>query len=191
MAFMQTKKRRRLIFWGTGLMLLWWTVAGQKLALAASTVSITQPSATSIASQLFPAGIELTTGKLLITEPEVIFIDAERLAVKVKLQAYDHRPAQNIALSERGWAKLSGRLAFDRDSREILLHNPKMDALEFDRQTAASKNFRADIANNWANQVGNPVRAELPPHPYIVLFRDNISDISYDGEAINVEISYE
>jgi hypothetical protein len=156
-----------------------------------SVVPISQELATSIAGKLFPAGLDLNTGNLLITEPEVVFVDSERLALKARFQAYDHRPDQGIAVSEMGWVQISGGLDFDPVTRQILLHNPSIDALDFDRQNDASASFRSDISDNWSTQMTNPMRADIPPHPYVVLIKDNINDVSYDGQNINVEIVYE
>ncbi|MFT6955717.1 MAG: hypothetical protein ACJAYC_000718 [Halieaceae bacterium] len=156
-----------------------------------SVVPISERLATSIVSKLFPAALELTTGNLLVTEPEVVFIDRERLALKARFQAYDHRPDQGIAVSEMGWVQISGGLDFDPLTRQILLHNPSIDALNFDRQNAASASFRSDISNNWSAQMTNPMRADIPPHPYVVLIKDTINSVSYDGQNINVQIVYE
>jgi hypothetical protein len=156
-----------------------------------SVVPISQELATSIASKLFPAGLDLNTGNLLITEPEVVFVDSERLALKVRIQAYYHRPDLDIAISEMGWAKISGGLDFDPETRQILLHNPSIDTLDFDRQNDSSRDFRSDISENWLKQVTNPMRTDIPPHPYIILFKDNIRSVAYDGQNINVEIAYE
>ena len=161
------------------------------LAAISSMVPISQELATSIAGKLFPAGLDLNTGNLLITEPEVVFVDSERLALKVRIQAYYHRPDQGIAISEMGWAQISGGLDFDPETRQILLHNPSIDTLDFDRQNEASRNFRSDISENWLNQVPNPMRTDIPSHPYIILFRDNIRNVTYDGQNISVEIAYE
>ena len=161
------------------------------LAAINSIVPISAELATSIAGNLFPVGLELNTGNLLITEPEVVFVDSERLSLKVRVQAYYHRPDQGIAISEMGWAKISGGLDFDPEARQILLHNPSIDALEFDRQNKASRGFRSDIAENWSNQVTNPMRTDIPPHPYIIMFKDSISNVSYNGQNINIEIVYE
>jgi hypothetical protein len=156
-----------------------------------SVVPISQELATSIAGKLFPAGLDLNTGNLLITKPEMVFVDSERLALKVRIQAYYHRPDQGIAISEMGWAQISGGLDFDPETRQILLHNPSIDTLDFDRQNEASRDFHSDIFENWQKQVPNPMRTDIPPHPYIILFRDSIKNVTYDGQNINVEIAYE
>jgi hypothetical protein len=161
------------------------------LSATNSVVPISQGLATSIAGKLFPAGVDLNTGNLRITEPEVVFVDHERLALKVRIQAYYHRPDRGIAISEMGWAKISGGLDFDPKTRQILLHNPSIDSLEFDRQNKASREFRSDISESWLNQMTNPIRTDIPQHPYTILFKDNISSVTYDGQNINVEITYE
>ena len=161
------------------------------LAAISSVVPISQELASSIAEKLFPGGLDLNTGNLLMTEPEVVFVDSERLALKVRIQAYHHRPDQGIAISEMGWAQISGGLDFDPETRQILLHNPSIDTLDFDRKNEASNSFHSDISETWLNQVSNPMRADIPPHPYIVLFKDNIRNVTYDGQNINVEIAYE
>ncbi len=161
------------------------------LAAINSVIPISAELATSIAGKLFPAGLDLSIGNLLITEPEVVFVDSERLALKVRIQAYYHRPDQGIAISEMGWAQISGQVDFDPKTRQILLHNPNIDTLNFDRKNEASRNFRSDISENWLNHVTNPIRTDIPPHPYIILFKDSIRGVTYDGQHINVEIAYE
>jgi hypothetical protein len=156
-----------------------------------SVVPVSQALATSIASNLFPVGLELNTGNLLVTAPEVIFVNTERLALKVKIQAYYHRAKQDIAISEMGWAQISGELDFDAETRQILLKNPSIDSLSFDRKNKASENFHTDISDNWLSQVTNPMRTDIPAHPYIILFKDNIKNVTYDGQNINIEIVYE
>jgi hypothetical protein len=160
-------------------------------AAISSVVPISQELASRIAEKLFPAGLELNTGNLLMTEPEVVFVDSERLALKVRIQAYYHRPDQGIAISEMGWAQISGGVDFDPKTRQILLHNPSIDTLDFDRKNDASRDFHSDISENWLNQVTNPMRTDIPPHPYIILFKDNIRSVTYDGQNISVEIAYE
>jgi hypothetical protein len=156
-----------------------------------SVVPVSQALATNIATKLFPVGLELDTGDLLVTAPEVIFVSDERLALKVRIQAYYHKPEQNIAISEMGWAKISGELDFDGETRQILLKNSSIDSLSFDRKNKASEKFHTDISNNWLSQVTNPMRTNIPAHPYIVMFKDNIRNVSYDGQNINIEIAYE
>ena len=161
------------------------------LAAVETVIPISQELATSIADTLFPAGLELNTGNLRMTEPEIVFVDSERLALKVTFQAYDYRPEQGIAISEMGRGQISGALGFDRVTRQIVLYKTSMDSLSFDRQNKASQRFRADITSYWSSQTSNPIRADIPPHPYIVLFKDNIQNITYDGQNINVEVAYE
>lgn len=154
-------------------------------------VPVSAESGTSIAGNLFPVGLKLQQANLLLTAPALIYIDAQRLGLRVRFQAYDHRPALGIAESETGWMQLSGKLGFDQESREILLHEPSMDNLEFDRDNTATRRFNTEMMAAWSAQVADPIRSEIPPHPYILPFKDNIRDLSYDGNNINISIVYQ
>ena len=156
-----------------------------------TTFPVSAESGTSIAGNLFPVGLKLQQANLLLTGPALIYIDAQRLGLRVRFQAYDHRPAQGIAESETGWMLFSGKLGFDQESREILLHEPSMDNLEFDRDNTATRRFNTEMMAAWSAQVGDPIRSEIPSHPYILPFRDNIRDLSYDGNNINISIVYQ
>ena len=156
-----------------------------------TTVEVSQELATSVAQSLFPITVKLDRGNLFLTEPTVAYIDGKRIALRSRFQAYDHRPAQDIAMSEMGSAIISGELDYDIASREILLHNPHIDSLEFDRKNSTSELFSTAINSVWTEQVKNPLRSEIPPHPYVITFKDNIRDISYDGQNINLQIAFE
>jgi len=144
-----------------------------------------------LAAEEFPLTLELAPERLFITQPVLIFLDEKRLGVSVRFQAYDHRPAAKVAISETGDAQFSGELDFDPVTHRILLHNPKLDSLEFDRDTQEARHLSEKIKNAWQEQVNNPLQAAIPPHPYIQPFKDNIRDISYDGQTIKLHISYE
>ena len=156
-----------------------------------TTVPVSAEVGTSIARSLFPVGVDLSKFKLFLTEPSLIFIDPQRLGMQVRLQAYDHRPAEGIAESEMGRALFSGQLGFDPNSRQILLHEPGIEKLEFDRETAASRLFYSALIGAWSEQVTDPMRFEIPPHPYVLPFKDNIRNLSYDGKSINIGIRYQ
>lgn len=153
-------------------------------------VDVSQQLATSVAQSLFPITVKLERGNLFLTKPTVAYIDGKRIALRSRFQAYDHRPAQNIALSEMGSAIISGELDYDTTTREILLYNPQIDSLAFDKNNAATELFSSAISSAWSQQVKNPLRSEIPPHPYIVTFKDNIKDITYDGQNINLQIAF-
>jgi len=144
-----------------------------------------------LAANEFPLTLELEPERLFVTQPILIFLDKKRLGISVRFQAYDHRPAANIAISETGDAQFSGELDFDPVSHRILLHNPKLDSLAFDRDTREAMLLSEKIKKAWQEQVSNPLRADMPPHPYIAPFKDNIRDISYDGKTITLHISYD
>ena len=94
-------------------------------------------------------------------------------------------------VSETGSAQISGGVDYDPVSQQILLHNPAIDDLKFDRSTPASGEFNQQIRAAWQNQINNPMRSDLPPHPYLALVKNNIQSIAYNGESIDVAISYE
>ena len=153
-------------------------------------VPISAESGTSIAGSLFPLTIALNHGKLFLTDPILLFLDDERLGMEVRVQAYDHRPQQGIAISETGRARVSGKLDYDPATRQVLLHAATLDKLEFDRDNEASGKFSSQVRANWSSQITDPLRSELPAHPYILPIKDNIEDISYDGQNIYINLVY-
>lgn len=156
-----------------------------------TSVPISAELATSIARSMFPQGLVLARGNLLLSDPAVVFVDMKRVAVRMHVQAYDYRPEAGVALSEDGRAVLSGEVGWDVLTRQILLYNPRLDELVFDRETAFTGEVRGAIAQVWQDQVSNPVRADLPPHPYILPFEQGIQDISYGSEGIVIQVWYE
>lgn len=166
-------------------------ITGKAYSAAGTTVPISAELGTGIAGDLFPVSIKLPTGNLFLTDPVVRFLDEERIGMQVRFQAYDHRPAQGIAISEMGDALFSGRLGYDLGTRQILLHDPRIDKLAFDHKNEVTQRLFTELKAAWSAQVTNPIRADLPPHPYLLPFRNNIQDLSYDGKSINLTISYE
>ena len=144
-----------------------------------TTVPVTEASASNIAVSNFPLALALDQLRLLLTEPQVEFLTPTRIGIRVNFQAYDHRPEEGIALSETGLAMLSGRVAYDRQAREILLHDARLEELAFDRDTETARQFTGLLRSAWSEKVANPIRSALPPHPYLQPFKDNIDDILY------------
>jgi hypothetical protein len=155
-----------------------------------TSVPVSAETGTSIARDLFPVTVELPMGNLYFTDPVLQFVDSRRVGLRVRLQVYDYRPEEGIAISEMGRALVSGEPDYDPGTREVLLHNPRLDALTFDRPGEQTRRFSAAIHAAWANQVTNPIRSGLPPHPYLIPFRNNIRNLSYNGEVINLIISF-
>ncbi len=166
-------------------------LSGRAHAATATTVAISAELGTSIAADLFPVTITLTPGNVFLTEPRLLFLDKGRIGMQVRFQAYDHRPAQGIAISEMGRAVFSGKIGYDLGTRQILLHDPSIDTVEFDQKSDVTQRLLTQLNGAWTTQVTNPIRAELPPHPYLVPFRNNIQALSYDGKSINLTLSYE
>lgn len=166
-------------------------ISGKASATSETTVPVSAELSTSIAGDLFPVTLKLGTGSLFLTEPVVLFLGKGRIGMQARFQAYDHRPAQDIAISEMGHAVISGKIGYDIGTRQILLHDPMIDKLEFDQRNEITQRFLTQMNAAWSAQVTNPLRAELPPHPYLIPFKNNIRDLSYDGKNINLTISYE
>lgn len=155
-----------------------------------TTLPISAELGTSIAREQFPVTVSLATARLFLTEPRLMFIDQERIGVHVRFQAYDHRPEAGVAISETGYATFSGKLDYDPTQRKILLHEPRIDNLQFDRDNVDAKGLREELQGAWSAQITNPMRSDLPNHPYLLPFRENIEDLSFDGENIVISVNY-
>ena len=156
-----------------------------------TTVPISSELGTNIATDQFPLTVKMDTGNLFLTEPQLVFLDEKRIGIQVRFQAYDHRPAEGIAVSEMGRAQFSGELNYDPDARQILLHKPKIDQLKFDRDSAVTHRLLRELETAWSEQVTDPIRSDIPQHPYVLPFKENIQNLSYDGKNINLTIFYE
>lgn len=156
-----------------------------------TTVPISAELATSIAADLFPVTLRVSNANLFLTTPILLFHGKQRIAMQVRMQAYDHRPGEGVAISEMGQARISGILDYDSDSRQILLHDPRIDELEFDRSSDVTVAMKHAIRAAWNTQVTDPIRSEIPTHPYTILIKDNIRTLSYDGQVINLKVFYE
>ena len=165
--------------------------AGTVFSAVGTSVPISATLATAIAADLFPVSLKLNKGNLFLTNPVVLFLENGRVGIRVRFQAFDHRPAEGIALSETGQATFSGIPGYDAATQKILLTDPNMDDVEFDHSNDATRNFLQQINSVWSAQVTNPIRAEIPPHPYMLPFRNNIENISYDGRNIILTLSYQ
>lgn len=160
-------------------------------AATVTTVPISAELGTNIARDLFPVTIKLSQGNLFLTEPTLLFLDPQRVGMQVKFQAYDHRPQQGIAVSETGSAQLSGALGYDPVTRQILLLDPRIDNIEFDGNNDATRRFLAAMQAAWSEQITNPLRSALPPHPYLLPIRNNIQSLSYDSKNIVLTLAYQ
>ena len=175
-----------------------WTIFALVLSAVASpvgagfatTVPVSAETATGIARSLFPVTLALGSEKLFLTEPAVVYVDDRRLALEFRLQAYDHRPAQGIAISETGRARVSGEMGYDPKTRQVLLYEPRLDQLLFDRQNDVTRRLQAGVQGAWREQLSNPIRADLPPHPFIAPFREGIQDVFYQKHSIYIQVWY-
>ena len=168
-----------------------WLAAAAAHAAFSTTVPVSQQSASSIAVSLFPLALKLDQANLFLTDPQVLFLDSERVGIRVTFQAYDHRPEEGIALSETGLATLSARVSYYRPTRQVLLHEARLEQLDFDRDNATARHFARVLSAAWTEEATDPIRTDLPPHPYLMPFRNNIDDIHYDGRNISLVLAYQ
>lgn len=176
---------------GWAVVLLALLTAGGASAGFSSSVPVSAELATSMARSMFPQAFKLGQVNLFLSEPAVLFPDASRVMVRMRVQAYDHRPEQGVALSEEGTAVLSGRPGFDPATRQVLLFEPRLNEMQFDHDNAFTRAVRQGVEREWRARVSDPVRTELPPHPYIQPFRSGIRDIRYGQEGLVIQLGYE
>lgn len=153
-------------------------------------VPISAETATAIAASAFPLTIAMERGKLFLTEPNVLFSDVKTISLRVRVHAYDHRPSEGIALSEMGYAVVTAMPDYKPETKKILLKNPQLKQLVFDRDVPAAVDFSAVVHKSWAARVTNPISADVPSHAYIEAIKSNIYDMNYDGDNIYLEIRY-
>jgi len=155
-----------------------------------TTVPVSAETATNIARSLFPVSLKSGTDNLFLTDPVVIFIDDRRIGLQARLQVYDHRPEQGIAISEEAQAQVSGEVGYDPKTRQILLYEPRIDQLVFDNANELTRRLHAAVLAAWEVQVTNPIRAEVPPHPFIAPFKEGIQDVTYEKRSIFIQVWY-
>jgi hypothetical protein len=165
-------------------------IAPKTYAAVSTDIPVSAELGTSIAADLFPITLKLPKGNLFLTNPMLLFLDKGRIGMQVRIQAYDHRPTQSVAISELGHAVFSGKLDYDPGPQQILFYDPKIDKLEFDRKNTVTERLMTELNAAWSAQVTNPIRSELPPHPYLLPFKKNIQGLAYDGKSINLTIFY-
>ncbi|MFT4822831.1 MAG: hypothetical protein ACI9J0_000747 [Cryomorphaceae bacterium] len=152
-------------------------------------VPISAELASAMTGSLFPVALDLEPTRVFLTQPQLVFLDQKRIGLTTRFQIYDHRPEQGIAASETGQVSVSGALDYDIQNRLIVLHQPKLEKLEFDRKNKASEHFQAMIKHAWSTQISDPIRSQIPPHPYLSPFQDYLQDLTYDGKSIYLQMS--
>jgi hypothetical protein len=81
-------------------------------------------------------------------------------------------------------------VGYDPKTRQILLYEPRIDKLDFDNASDLTRRLHAAVLAAWAAQVTNPIRSELPPHPFIAPFKEGIQDVTYDKRGIFIQVWY-
>lgn len=155
------------------------------------TVPISQETGTSIAASAFPVALALSAGTLYLSDPRVVLADPARVSLATRFQAFDLAPPSGVAISETGSALVSGVLGYDAGTGEILVHQPRLERLAFDREGDTVDLMRQRVMAFWRQHTASTIRAELPPHPFLLPFGNRITDIRYDGRAINVYLRYQ
>jgi len=156
----------------------------------ATTVPVSAATATSVAGSLFPVSLAVGTRNVFMTDPEVVYIDDRRVGLQLRFQAYENTPEAGIAISETGRALISGEVGYDGRAKQILLYEAKVDRLDFDAETDLTRQLRSEILAAWQANLTNPIRAELPPHPFILPFKEGIQDVSYEKRSIFIQVYY-
>ena len=167
------------------------TTARQGYAAFGTTVPVSAETATNIARSLFPVSLVVGTGNIFLTDPVIIFLDDRRIGLQARFQAYENRPEKGIAISEQGQVLVSGEVGYDLKTKQILLYAAKMDKLAFDADSEVTRRLRAEVQAAWDSQVTNPIRADVPPHPFNQPFKDGIQDVTYEKRSIFIQVFYQ
>ena len=171
------------------------------LAAFGTTVPISAALATNIASSLFPQTVKLRENSLYVSDPIVLYAKSgstasssatpPRLRLQLNVQSLRRQADNTLQASAPGQAQVSGELGFDAETRQILLINPSIDYLALGPGDSDERAFRQELDQQWHKQVTNPMRIDLPPHPYLMPFRQGIRDIRLDQQGIIVEVLFE
>ena len=171
------------------------------LAAFGTTVPISAELATSIATSLFPQTVPLSENSLYVSNPVVLYASpgpatnpspgTPRLRLQLNVQSLRRQADGTLKASAPGQAEVSGEVGFDATTRQILLINPSIDRLELGPGDPDRQPFRQELDRHWDQQVTNPMRVDLPPHPYLIPFRQGIRDIRLDDQqGIVVEVLF-
>jgi len=172
------------------------------VAAFGTTVPISAELATNIANSLFPQTVPLSENSLYLSDPIVLYANPgtatsshptrPRLRLQLNVQSLRRQADSTLKASAPGQAEVSGELGFDAISRQILLINPSIDRLQLGPGDPDGQAFREELDRQWDEQVTNPMRIDLPPHPYLIPFRQGIKDIRLDDQqGIVVEVLFE
>ena len=193
---------RRLISTAVGTVLVLMLATQSAAAAFGTTVPISAELATSIATSLSPQTVPLSENRLYVSNPVVLYANPgtatssnpapPRLRLQLNVQSLRRQADNTLKASAPGQAEVSGELGFDAITRQILLINPSIDRLELGPGDPDRQAFRQELDRQWEKQVTNPMRIDLPPHPYLIPFRQGIKDIRLDDQqGIVVEVLFE
>ncbi|MEP0202414.1 MAG: hypothetical protein ABJ084_06485 [Halioglobus sp.] len=171
-------------------------------AVFGTTVPISAELATNIANSVFPQTVPLRENSLYVSNPVVLYTSPDankasgqaspRLRLQLNIQSLRRQADNTLKANAPGQAEVSGELGFDPITRQILLINPSIDSLQLGPGDLDGQALREELDRQWAEQVTNPMRIELPAHPYLIPFRQGIKDIRLDEQqGIVVEVLFE
>jgi hypothetical protein len=170
--------------------------ASSASAAFATTVPLSEESANSIASSLFPRAHTLERGRLYISKPLIWYpqphsTGLRRVTLRVNLQILEQKPGQPLVATAPGLAEISGELGYDADTMQILLGDPRLDRLDFSVLGSQEAEVTKLIYQEWEREVTNPMRFEPPSHPFLIPFMHGIRNISLEDEGIVIEVVIE
>jgi hypothetical protein len=113
------------------------------------------------------------------------------LRLQLNIQSLRRQSDDSLKATAPGQAELSGELGYDPDTLQILLFNPSVDKLDLDPRDPNRQALQQELNQQWAAQVTNPMRVDLPPHPYLIPFRQGIKDIRLEQQGIVVDVLFE
>lgn len=170
-------------------------IAAASSAGFATTVPVSAELATNIASSLYPQTIALDKDSLFVSDPIVSYPGAgantERVSLRVNVQILRRQPDESLVATAPGIAEISGEIGYDRQATQILLINPRVDSLTLAPGEPKAPQLRADLLRQWDMKITNPMRVDVPGHPYLLTFKQGIRDITLSDEGIVIDVMFE
>lgn len=155
---------------------------------AVFTLPLSLENTNAIARSLFPTTHETAAARLLLTAPQITFVNASTIGLSVQLVA--HSPSQpGTQNGEPGLARFTASPEYDPARQKIVLRHVQLQSLTFERRTAGTQSIEKTLRHQWAEASRKPLLIDIPRHPYLESVRNSIHNITYDGSAIQLQIS--
>lgn len=170
------------------LVLIYFLLAPACWAELQASLPLPKTLAETLVSGFFPRSIATEQGSLLLKDPSVLFLDDNRLGLRTDLQS----TASNVGIKDEdiveGAALVSCTIAYDQATAQLLLQAPRLDSLVLYTDDKTAARLRESLQRSWNKQSTDPLRVDLPKHPYLAPFKDGIQDIIVEDEVINVRV---